>query len=547
MDPRHQHKQESSVFPAIILSLVAVIGWQYYQSTQQSIQPDTQIEAEGSVPGAPEMQTSTTSAITPSDQPLTTKRISVMSDTLTGSIALTGGRLDALSLNGYFEEKNSAEHVTLFAPDGEEAHFFDAGWQSMSTPVPSGNTAWQANQNELTRDLPLILSWDNGQGQIFTRTFKMPEDGYLITVEDKIFNQASQPVSVGHYAQIHKSFSGKIGAEDMGTFYNELGPMAVVDDLKYEYDYDHVKDHGRIKEQGIQGWIGIKSQYFMAALVPDQQEDTLWQFKYSRMNGKDFYSVITQMPAQEMVMANGGVYTKSYQVYAGPNIRDEMAKASVGLENAVDYGWFHFIALPIFKMMMWFYDFTGNLGLDIILATIIIKLLLWPLAAKSYRSMAKLKEIQPEFLRVKEMHGDNREMAAMAMMKLYQEHKVNPMSGCWPMLIQIPIFFAFYKVILLSFEFRHAPFVFWLDDLSAKDPYFVLPVLMGATMYWQQKLNPPAADPIQDKVMKALPFIFTLMFMMFPAGLVLYWTTNNLLSVLQQWYIMRQTTIREVK
>jgi YidC/Oxa1 family membrane protein insertase len=206
----------------------------------------------------------------------------------------------------------------------------------------------------------------------------------------------------------------------------------------------------------------------------------------------------------------------------------------------VNYCWFDFIARPLYSMIMWFQSHVGNMGAAIILSTIVLKILLLPLANKSYRSMAKMKLIQPEMEKMKERYSDNREQMGMAMMELYKKHKVNPMSGCWPMLVQIPIFFAFYKTILISFEFRHAVFIEgWVNDLSAQDPFFILPVLMGLSMYVQQKLSPAMGDPTQQKVMRMLPIIFTVMFLFFPAALVLYWLVNNVLSILQQYILMR--------
>lgn len=551
MDPRRSRDQESgSLMPMIILMLVALFGWQYYQSSQvqPSVEVSSEVATQAAMPnavdalGAPAMVGAVVQEAKMATP--TSARVPVESELVYGSVALTGGRLDELSLAHYLKEMGAEDNVTIFAPSGYKTHFFDAGWQSATAAVPTGNTVWQTNGSKLSPSTPLVLSYENAAGQTFTRTFTMEKDGYTVRIVDEVINRANMPITLGHYAQIHKVHdvdnSGGLYSPEQSTFYNFLGPLAMIDDIKYEHDYEDVKQSRIFTHEGVQGWVGMKSRYFLAALIPDQQNDEIWKVKYSRVNGQDFYSTIVQMPNTVSVAANGGTYTKSYRVYAGPNIRAEMAKESVGLEESVDYGWFHFIALPIFKMLMWFDTWVHNLGVAIILGTIVLKLILFPLANRSYAAMAKMKKLQPELLRLREKHGDNREAAAMDMMNLYKKYKVNPMSGCWPMLIQVPIFFAFYKVILVSFEFRHAPFMGHIVDLSEKDPYFILPILMGATMYIQQMLNPSSGDPMQDKVMKLLPVIFTAMFLFFPAGLVLYWTVNNVFSITQQYIIMKR-------
>jgi YidC/Oxa1 family membrane protein insertase len=241
------------------------------------------------------------------------------------------------------------------------------------------------------------------------------------------------------------------------------------------------------------------------------------------------------------VVAPGEVVEKNYRLYVGPQSMRELQKENFDLHRAVDFGWYHAIANIFHEVLLWLQDLVGNMGIAIILLTILIKIMLWPLASKSYRSMAALKKLHPKVEALKKKHGENqRDKMAMEMMALYREHRVNPMSGCWPMLIQIPIFFALYKVVLISFEFRQAPFYGWIQDLSIADPFYVLPIMMGLTMVIQQRLSPPITDPVQQKVFKFMPILFTVMFLSFPAGLVLYWTVNSVLSIGQQWLITRR-------
>tara|TARA_R110000868_G_scaffold218576_2_gene469342 strand:+ start:265503 stop:267206 length:1704 start_codon:yes stop_codon:yes gene_type:complete len=550
-DPRQSKQPEGNngLLLAVFVAVAAMMGWEYFNPPVAPAASPVAVSSTPSIagvlPGSPEMQISNDVhdlAATPSASSV--ERIALSNNVLTGGVALTGGRIDELLLSRYDIELKGEDRVSMFSSSGKRIHFFDAGWQSTAVPVPNGNTPWQAQGSSLTASSPLVLKWNNDRGQEFLRTFSLQNDAYTVRVVDEVINRSDEDVQIGHYAQIHKADGLEKGGEgytaEQSTFYNFIGPEALIDGVKYESNYDDIKTDKKIKYTGEKGWLGIKSRYFLAALIPDQQSENTWQFKYSNVAGRDFYSVIVQTPQASRVAANGGIYTKSYSLYIGPNKRNEMAKESVGLEESVDYGWYQVISLPLYSMLMYFGNMFGNLGVAIILSTVVLKVLLLPLANKSYRSMARMKLITPEMEALKERLGDNREQMGLEMMKLYKKHKVNPASGCWPMLVQIPIFFAFYKVILISFEFRHAPFVGWIHDLSANDPFFVLPVLMGVSMFFQQKLNPPVADPIQRKVMSALPVIFTVMFAMFPAGLVLYWVVNNVLSIAQQWYIMRR-------
>jgi YidC/Oxa1 family membrane protein insertase len=293
-----------------------------------------------------------------------------------------------------------------------------------------------------------------------------------------------------------------------------------------------------LRESGRQGWVGMTTPYFMSALLPDQTDQHTATFRNTKVAGADFFSLDLQAPA--VVVAPGQYVEKVTRLYAGPKKFDLLAAEGVALEQVIDYGWYHVIAKMFFDGLRAINGVVGNWGVSIIIMTIILKILLFPLANKSYKAMSEMKKLQPKMEQLRERYGDDREKMAQEMMALYRHHRINPMSGCWPMLIQIPIFFAFYKVILISFEFRQAPFFGWIQDLSIQDPFYVLPVLMGLTMVIQQRLNPPAADPVQQKVLQFMPVLFTVMFLWFPAGLVLYWTVNSVLSVAQQWWIMRR-------
>jgi YidC/Oxa1 family membrane protein insertase len=313
--------------------------------------------------------------------------------------------------------------------------------------------------------------------------------------------------------------------------------MGIVDDLRVEADYDDLQD-APVKKTGSQGWIGMTSRYFMAALVPDQLTEQTFLWRYSKTGGRDFYTTIMQ--PESMDIDAGQTVAYGYTLYAGPKSATELEKVTGQVRKAIDYGWFDIIARPIYVMVMWFYGLVGNFGLAIIFATIVLKMITYPLAYKSYSAMAKMRKLQPRLTLLKERYADNKEQFAIEMMGLYKEHKVNPLSGCWPTFIQIPIFFAFYKVILISFEFRQAPLALWIEDMSVMDPYFVLPILMGLSMMLQMRLSPTSGDPTQQMMIKIMPIVFTFMFLWFPSGLVLYWLTNNVVSILQQLYVNKK-------
>lgn len=556
-DFRPQSENSRNLILAIVLSVLILLGFEFYgrhfapqPPLQKAQAPQTTQQAPGqnarqgilSAPNAVESGAVQQVAGTQVSQ-ASGKRVGLASETYSGGIALTGGRIDKLALRQYHVTLDKEERITLFSPGNGKTQYFDAGWLSHSgTFAPDGNTEWRlkdSGQHKLTPNSPVTLVWDNGEGLIFERTFRLDATTYQIHVSERVRNNGSQAAQLSHYAQIHRVGENEEGEES--TFYNFFGPQGFVNGERVEAGYDDVRER-ETKVKGESGWWGISSRYFLSAITPPQNAESTMRFRHRQMNGENFYSAIVQSPVISIPAGSEFVY--DYQLYAGPKRMDALQTASGQLSKAVDFGWFHFIAKPLYDALMWFNGFTGNLGLAIIALTILLKILLFPLASKSYRSMAKLKKLQPEMEALRDRLGDDRQQFAMEMMGLYKKHKVNPMSGCWPMFMQIPVFFAMYKVILISFEFRHADFMLWIHDLSVKDPYYVLPILMGASMMAQMRMSPPASDPIQQQVMRIMPIVFTFLFLMFPAGLVLYWLTNNLFSIVQQWFIMRATEVK---
>ena len=557
LDPHGQNKSgdNRNMFAAVAIAAIVILGYEYISSPKAegeikqeiAVSEKTVTTVDGTaMPGAPENLHAEKVALAKTDIPTsapTVERVAIKSNLFDGSISLKGGRVDSLSLPQYKVELKEDAKITLFHSGGDNAHFFDVGWLSGgAASAPDGNTLWRAEGSLLSESKPLTLIWNNTTGQIFKRIFTLGDDSYTINVTDSVTNKSNVNTNLTHYAQIHKALSeseegGGIYDPEASTFYNFLGPMGIVDDIRVEADYDDLKD-ASVKKSGLQGWTGITSRYFMAALVPDQITEQTFLWRHTKTAGRDFYTTVMQ--PESMNVAAGQTITYNYTLYAGPKASPELTKVSGHLDKAVDYGWFDIIARPVYIMVMWFYGIFGNFGLAIIFATLVLKTIMYPLAYKSYSAMAKMRKLQPRLTQLKERYADNKEQFALEMMGLYKEHKVNPLSGCWPTFIQIPIFFAFYKVILISFEFRQAPLALWIEDMSVMDPYYVLPILMGISMMLQMRLSPTSADPNQQMMIKIMPIVFTFMFLWFPSGLVLYWLTNNVISILQQLYVMKK-------
>ncbi len=361
-------------------------------------------------------------------------------------------------------------------------------------------------------------------GRIWERTMTLIPGSYLVELEDSVQNGAGLKL----FRQVVERYPNRDGS----TFYEYAGPVGLVNDVLQEPGYDDLDESGTVRVAGVGGWTGVMDRYFITALYGDQSQDYRY---YYIGDGRSYQAGMID----DGVMDGATAVFKS-NVYIGPKLISELEREGAQLERSVDYGWFAFIAKPLHEALSWFYKYVPNYGWCIILLLIGIKIIFFYPTQKSYQSMAAMRKIQPEQKRLQERFGDDKQKLGQEMMGLYKKHKVNPLGGCLPIIIQIPVFFALYKVLLMSIEMRHAPFIGWIQDLSAQDPYFILPLLMGASMYIQQKLNPQPPDPMQAKIMSFLPVVFTVMFLFFPSGLVLYWVVNNVLSIAQQRLVMRK-------
>ncbi len=534
-------------------------------TTGTAILPQTPSTAGGSamtpqLPGAP--GATPTGATVPT---AASPRLKIVTPRLNGSISLIGARIDQLALVDYHETvDDSSPQIVLFAPAGtEHPYFAEYGWlpQDKSVPVPGPDTPWQSQSQTLTSTSPVVLRWNNGQGLTFVRTISV-DDNYMFTINQRVENSSAAAVTLFPYALISRTGTPTTS----GYFILHEGPVGVLDGQLREPSYSDVVDQKSIVRKTTGGWFGITDKYWLAALVPDQTQpvDTRWIHGKEGTADKyqaDWLGAATTIAPGAAAEVKSNLFAGAKEVKLLDAYEKDMGIAL--FDRAVDFGWFYFLTKPFFYAIDFFYKLLGNFGLAIMLVTLIVKVLFLPLANKSYKSMSAMKKLQPEMLKLRERYKDDRQKLNTEMMGLYKRSKVNPASGCLPIVIQIPVFFSLYKVLFVTIEMRHAPFYGWITDLSAPDPtsifnlfglipwdvpHFLMigawPLIMGVTMFLQMKLNPQPPDPIQAKIFMVMPVIFTIMLAPFPAGLVIYWSWNNLLSIAQQWFIMRRMGVK---
>jgi len=517
------------------------------------------------VPGAPTVSAPQAAAATRESVIAQDSRVTINAKRLVGSIRLKGAQIDDLTMIDFRETTNrNSPQIRLLSPPGAEKPYFARfGWVS-GTPgvrVPDDNTVWTADRQSIGSNQAVRLSWDNGQGLRFIRTVTLDEN-FMFSVTQRVENSSGKAVTLYPYGLVSRTGT----PPTLGFFILHEGLLGVINDQLREVDYDELQEDGKIEGTSQGGWLGITDKYWLVALVPDQKAQLRTNFRHTLQNREDKYQV--DYLSSAVVVQPNSSNEISNRLFAGAKEVKllDAYEADLGISRfdlAVDFGWFYFLTKPIFYVLIYFFEWLGNFGLAILLLTVIIKIAFFPLANKSYAAMSRMKKLQPKMTKLKERYGDDRAKMNEAMMKLYKDEKVNPAAGCFPMLIQIPVFFALYKVLFVAIEMRHAPFYGWIQDLSAPDPtsLFTLfglipwsppeflmigiwPIIMGATMYLQQKLNPAPEDPMQAKIFMFLPFIFTFMLAQFPAGLVIYWAWNNILSIAQQYAIMKRMGVK---
>ncbi len=486
-------------------------------------------------------------------------RITISTKRINGSISLKGLRFDDITLADYRRDiGNNSPEVELLSPSNTKtAYFVETGWHNefAGTTLPDQNTFWKANSNLLEEGKPVNFTWTNSDNVEFIVTVKIDQN-YMFSIEQKVINHSSKPIALRPYGIINRIYTT---LEASNAILHE-GPIGAIGNKLEDVTYEKIKDK---KTQHFDtnriNWIGITDKYWLTALIPDKLFEYNSNFSYGIVNGQDRYQV--DFLGGQQIVEPGKQLSITNLLFTGAkkvNLLDDYSKEyEITLfDRAIDFGIFYVLTKPLFHVLNFSYQFLGNFGVSILIVTVIIKLLMFGIANKSYRSMKKMKKLQPEVERIKDLYSDDKTRLHQEIMALYKREKVSPLSGCLPLLIQIPVFFSIYKVLYVTIEMRHAPFFGWIRDLSSSDPTSIFnlfgllawsppsflmvgvwPILMAITMYLQQRMSPEPADPVQASVMRFMPLMFLVMFSRFPAGLLIYWTWNNILSIIQQYYI----------
>jgi YidC/Oxa1 family membrane protein insertase len=602
--------ENRNMFIAIALSLAIIVLWQllYVQPRMEAQEEAARRQAEiaqqasptapTAVPGAP--ATATPPGASPSDIPAapaagdaaipqpagaatpadaatvaTAPRVPIETPRVSGSLSLLGGRLDDLHLKDYHVTVDPASPtVTLLSPLGTASPYYvESGWvPSGNVAVPTPNTVWTLAEGErLTPETPVVLEWNNGAGLTFRRTVAI-DANYMFTVTQTVLNEGDAPVTLLPYSRVRRQGTPQVA----GFWILHEGMIGVLgEEGLVQWTYSDLSD----EETGVvalpqanEGWVGITDKYWATTVIPDPGTTYDARFLYTLAGNVPAYQA--DYLAAAVTVAPGATAESVNRVFAGAKetnlIRSYEDSLNIDRFNLlIDWGWFYFITKPMFDLIDFIYGFVGNFGVAILIVTLLIKLVFFPLAQRAYTSMAKMKKLQPEMTKLRDRYKDDRVKQQQAMMELYKKEKVNPLAGCVPILIQIPVFFALYKVLFVTIEMRHAPFFGWIEDLSAPDPTSIFnlfgvipwdpstvpvigaflmlgvwPIIMGITMWLQMKMNPAPPDPTQAMIFNWMPIFFTFLLASFPAGLVIYWAWNNSLSVLQQYVIMRRQGVK---
>jgi YidC/Oxa1 family membrane protein insertase len=578
---------------AIVLSALVLIGWQFFFAMPQEKARKEQLQAQqqkqgapapsqpGQTPPAPAQsgtpqipgQAAAPTAAAPVNRAAAlaaSPRVPIETDNVQGSIALKGGRIDDLALVRFRETVDpKSPPVTLLSPSGTADPFYaEFGWTGGSNSdlkLPTSETVWtRTGSGALGVGQPVTLTYDNGEGLAFRRTIAV-DDKFLFTIKDEVTNKGANPVTLYPYALISRHGT----PQTLGYYILHEGLIGVLGDSGLqEFTYKNIEEKKLVNFDVTNGWLGITDKYWAATLLPDNTARLKARFSTGMLGNIRTFQTDYLLDAQTIApgattVANGRLFAGAKEVQV-VNDYDRQLKLN-RFDLLIDWGWFYFITKPLFIVMDYFYRLVGNFGLAILIVTVLIKIAFFPLANKSYASMAKMKAVQPQMMAIRERFADDKAKQQQELMELYRKEKINPLAGCLPIAIQIPVFFSLYKVLFVTIEMRHAPFFGWIHDLSAPDPtnIFTLfglipidptvlpvigqflhlgmwPLIMGVTMWVQMKLNPAPPDPAQAMIFNWMPLLFTFMLASFPAGLVIYWAWNNTLSVLQQSVIMRK-------
>ncbi|MEM1132148.1 MAG: membrane protein insertase YidC [Pseudomonadota bacterium] len=580
-------ENQRNIILAVVLTAAVLFGSQYlieyfYPAPPPKATAATEADATGNtasgVTPAPSADTGdildagTGTAATPTVKPVTvdtaletSQRVSIDNPLVKGSINLVGGRIDDLTLTDHREAiDKGSDPIRLFGPEGSDAQYFaQFGWLGQGVDRPTSETVWSADGETLTPDTPVTLSWTNATGQSFSIRYSIDEN-YLITATQSFTNSGEAPVTLQPISYVSRTSK----TADPGTWIIRTGPIGVFDGAaNFSWDYDDVSEatNKTAEPEGQVSWLGFSDIYWLSALIAGEGSEV--EGRFVNTNG-DLYRSDLLYEAQ--IVAPGATLETSTRLYAGAKnveLLDSYTEQGITLlDRAVDWGWFYWFEKPIFYLLKWLFDAIGNFGVAIILLVVIIRGLMFPIAQRQFASMAAMRAVQPKMKALQEKYKDDKAKMQQEVMKLYKEEKVNPLGGCLPIFLQIPIFFALYKVLLLTVEMRHQPFALWIKDLSAPDPLTpvnlfgllpfepvsflaigILPILLGISMWLQFKLNPAPTDPVQAQVFSIMPWILMFVMAPFAAGLQLYWMVSNVLTIAQQkWFYSRHPQMKEM-
>jgi len=556
-------ENQKNLFLAIIISMAIIFGFQLLvpQPERAPVTEDNAAQESVSL----DIQSTSSALLLDREQVLEeTIRVTFDNSKIKGSINLEGGIIDDLVLEEYRETLDpTSDFITYLNPLGsQDAYYLDTGWVSPDSTIelPNNKSVWKADKSSIGINDPVKLTWQNSQNIIFEKIITLDEH-YLFSVDQRVINNSGKSFDLYPFG-----LSKRQGLPEMQNFFIlHEGPLSVTDGVLEEYDYDDLKDQKKIKLNSVGGWIGMTDKYWQTAIISDQNEPVQQTYSYSFAENTDNFQ--TDLVGAKIVISDGDNVSHNLKLFAGPKIVQviEQYMDEYGVQEfdrSVDFGWFYFLTKPIFHVLEFIFGYVGNFGWSIVIFTLLMRICFFPLAQASFKSMAKMKKLGPELQRLKEQYGDDRAGMQKEMMALYKREKANPIAGCLPILLQIPVFFSLYKVLFVTIEMRHAPFIGWIHDLSAPDPLGLLtlfgfvdwnvpgifqlfnigiwPILMGISMFLQQKLNPAPVDKMQAKIFMFLPIVFTFVLGGFAAGLVIYWTTNNVLSMAQQYVIQRK-------
>lgn len=537
---------------AVVLSLALFLGWEFV--SRQFFPAPVETSAPAATPSAAPVAEARTPARNLATELAAPGRIRIDAPEITGSINPVGGRVDDIDLKTHRQtvEMDSGP-IRLFAPDGTSGQqFAQFGWTGEGVKLPDARTSWQVVEGDkLTQESPLVLGWDNGEGLQFRLRYEI-DAHYMVTVEQTVANTGTAAVALTPYAFVNRTSA----TASQDTFNVHSGPISAIDgSVQFSQDYDDLAEVGTVQNEARTDWVGFTDTYWMSVLIPEDGHPATSAFR--SLGGDLFRADLYYQPVN---VGAGRMVTRSTRLFAGAKesaVLDEyqgQGVANFGL--AIDWGWFRILAWPIWQVLIFLFGLTHNFGVAIICLTVIVRGLMFPIAQKQFKSMAQLRVVQPKMKALQERYKDDRETLQQEMAKLYKEEGVNPLAGCLPIFLQIPIFFALYKTLLLSIEMRHEPFFGWLRDLSAPDPAHILnlfglleftppgflaigpmAVLLGLTMWLQFKLNPAATDPMQQQIFSIMPWVLMFVMAPFAAGLLLYWITSNVLTLAQQKYL----------